>query len=43
VEVGLRKIEGNGVELEGKFKVQWRLSGVDVKTNGGGVEVELEV
>ncbi len=43
--MGLRKIEGNGVELEGKFKAQWRLSGVDVKTNGGGggVEVELEV
>jgi hypothetical protein len=28
VEVELRKIEGNGVELEVKFKVQWRWSRV---------------
>ncbi len=49
----LRKIEGNGVELEVKFKVQWRWSEVDVKTsgvgverkfqNGGGMEVEEEI
>ncbi len=25
------------MELEVKFKVQWRWSGVDVKTSGGGV------
>jgi hypothetical protein len=31
------------VELEVKFKVQWRWSGVDVKTSGGGVEVEEEI
>jgi len=31
VEVELRKIEGNGVELEIKFKVHWRWSG------GGGM------
>jgi hypothetical protein len=41
VEVELRKIEGNGVELKLKFKVQWRWSGVDLKASGGGVEVEL--
>jgi hypothetical protein len=27
MEVELRKIEGNGVELEVKLKVQWRWSG----------------
>jgi hypothetical protein len=31
------------VELEVKFKVQWRWSGVEVKTSGGGVEVEEEI
>ncbi len=33
----LRKIEVSGVELEVKFIVQWRWSGVEVKTSGGGV------
>ncbi len=37
----LRKIEGNGVELEVKFKVPWSWSGVHVKTSGGGVELEV--
>jgi hypothetical protein len=32
----LRKVEANGVELEVKFKVQWRWGGVEVKTSGGG-------
>jgi hypothetical protein len=41
MEVELRKIEGNGVELEVKLKVQWRWSGVEVRTSGGEVEVEL--
>jgi hypothetical protein len=41
VEVELRKIEGNGVELEVKFKVQWRWSGVEVKNSGGGAMNEL--
>jgi hypothetical protein len=27
VEVELRKVEGNGVELEVKLKAQWRWSG----------------
>jgi hypothetical protein len=40
MEVELRKIEGNGVELEVKLKVQW--SGVEVKTGGGRVELELK-
>jgi hypothetical protein len=31
MEVELKKIEGNGVELEVKFKVQWRWSGVGVE------------
>jgi hypothetical protein len=37
MEVELRKIKGNGVELELKFKIQWRWSGVDLKTSGGRV------
>jgi hypothetical protein len=39
--VDLRKIEANGVELEVKLKVQWRWSGVEVKTSGGGAMNEL--
>ncbi len=37
----LRKIEGNGVELEVKLKVQWKWSGVERKTSGGGAMNEL--
>jgi hypothetical protein len=40
VEVELRKIEGNGVELELKFKVQWRWGGVEVELKEMLVEVE---
>ncbi len=40
-DVELRKIKGNGVELEAKLKVQWRWSGVEVKTSGGGAMNEL--
>jgi hypothetical protein len=39
MEVELRKIEANGVELEVKLKVQWRWSGVEVKI----VEVEWRI
>jgi hypothetical protein len=28
--------------VELKLKLQWRWSGVDLKSNGGGVEVELK-
>ncbi len=37
----LRKIDGNGVELEVKLKVQWRWSGVEVKTSESGAMNEL--
>ncbi len=37
----LRKIEGNGVELEMKLKVQWRWNGIEGKTSGGGAMNEL--
>jgi hypothetical protein len=41
VEVEFRKIEGNGVELEVKLKVEWRWSGIEVKTSGCGAMNEL--
>jgi hypothetical protein len=34
VEVELRKIGQDGVELEVKLKIEWRWSGVEVKTSG---------
>ncbi len=36
----LQKIEGNGVELEVKFKVQWRWSEIEENIYGGGVETD---
>jgi hypothetical protein len=36
VEVELRKIEANGVELEVKFKVHWRWSGGEGEGEGEG-------
>jgi hypothetical protein len=37
------KTSEGGVELELKKISQWRWSGVEVETSGGGVEVEEEI
>ncbi len=43
MEVELRIIKENVVELEVKLKVEWRWSGVEVKNSRGGVEVEVRM
>ncbi len=43
MEVELRIIKENVVELEVKLKVEWRWSGAEVKNSRGGVEVEVRM